>query len=313
MLTSFTLPPLIVILGPTAVGKTELSIRLAERLNGEIISADSRLLYRGMDIGTAKPSAVEQERVPHHLIDVADPDEIWSLAQYLDKANTVASEILSRGKLPLLVGGTGQYIHAVTKGWQIPPVEPNPLLRSALEEWGLDVTPIGLHERLAVLDPQAAEAIDPRNVRRTIRALEVILSTGRLFSMQRRQSPSRYNLLQIGLCRPRNELYARVDSRIQLMLQQGLIDEVNNLLKCGFSPDLPTMSAIGYHEMCMVLLEKISLDEAVILMKRRTRNFIRRQANWFKLDNPEIHWIACNQLTFNTVEQLIQKWLNERY
>lgn len=303
--------PLVVILGPTAVGKTELSIQLAEKLNGEIVSADSRLFYRGMDIGTAKPSCDEQARIPHHLIDVANPDETWSLGQFQREAHSIIAEIHKRRRLPFLVGGTGQYIHALTKGWKIPEVKPNPQLRSILEKWGEDVTPIGLHERLVTLDPQAAQTIDPYNIRRTIRALEVILSTGQRFSTQRSRISSPYKILQLGLTRSRSELYTRVDQRIETMLKKGLTNEVNRLLEQGYSPELPTMSAIGYFEISMVLLGKMSLEEAITLMKRRTRVFIRRQANWFKLDDPDIHWFRCNEHTLADMDLTIRAWLTK--
>lgn len=303
--------PLVVILGPTAVGKTELAIRIAERMNGEIVSADSRLFYRGMDIGTAKPNPEEQRRVPHHLIDVAEPDDTWSLAQFQAAAHTVIKLINQRGRLPLLVGGTGQYIHAITQGWDIPKVKPDHQLRQVLANWAAEITPDGLHERLAMLDPLAAQTIDPRNVRRTIRALEVILSTGARFSDQKKRGIPPYRVLQIGLTRPRSDLYARIDQRIEYMVQNGFIEEVNNLLEQGYSSDLPTMSAIGYSEICMVIQGKISLEEAVINIKRSTRKYVRRQANWFKLDDPEIQWFQCNQHTVADVQQTIQVWLSK--
>jgi tRNA dimethylallyltransferase len=311
MVNTPTRPPLIAILGPTAVGKTELSIRLAERLNGEIVSADSRLLYQGMDIGTAKPTPAEQARVPHHLIDVVTPEETWSLAQFQVAAHAVIGQIHRREKLPFLVGGTGQYMHAIIQGWQIPEVEPNPQLREFLDKWATEVTPIGLHERLAVLDIEAAKTIDPRNVRRTIRALEVILSTGERFSTQRKQAPSPYEILQMGIMRPREELYARIDQRIQTMFDEGFVEEVKQLLEQGYSPDLPTMSAIGYQEISMYLLGKTSMDEAIIQMKRRTRVFVRRQANWFRLSNPNIHWFQYSERTMEAMEQIIHAWLNK--
>ena len=308
-ITSTVRPPLVVVLGPTAVGKTEISISLAERFNGEIVSADSRLFYRGMDIGTAKPTKEEQERIPHHLVNVANPDETWSLAQFQYEAQAAIAQIHQHGRLPFLVGGTGQYIEAITHGWQIPLVEPDPQLRRVLEKWAEEVSFSGLHERLSVLDPAAAQAIDPRNVRRTIRALEVILSTGKRFSVQRKRIISPFSILQLGLTRPRSELYARVDQRIQVMFQSGLMDEVKRLLQVGYSPDLPTMSAIGYHEVCMVLQGKIGLVEAIGSMKRRTRVFIRRQANWFKLDDPNIHWFECTEHLLIDMEHTIRTWL----
>lgn len=194
---------LIVIVGPTAVGKTELSIRLAEAVRGEVISADSRLFYRGMDIGTAKPTPEDLVRVPHHLIDVAEPDQEWSLALYLSRTQEVIQEIHQRGSVPFLVGGTGQYIQAVTEGWDLPKTKPDPNLRKILERWAKDIGIDGMRARLAVLDPDAAEGIDGPNLRRIIRALEVILSSGRRFTDQRGKSGSLYRILQIGLIRSR--------------------------------------------------------------------------------------------------------------
>ena len=286
---------LILLVGPTAVGKTELSLQLAERLNGEIVSADSRLFYRGMDIGTAKPTAEERTRVPHHLIDVAEPDEIWSLAMFQQAATEIIDDIHKRGKLPFLVGGTGQYIRAVTEGWTPPEVEPDPRLRDVLDELAKEGGIYWLYEGLKRIDPLAAEKIDPRNVRRTIRALEVILTTGRLFSNQRRRSNSPYNLLTIGLKRSREELYQRVDERIEAMFAAGFLDEVKGLLDEGYSPDLPTMSAIGYRECIQVVEGQLSVEQAKVEMRRATRIFVRRQANWFKEDDPNIHWFDVGQ------------------
>jgi tRNA dimethylallyltransferase len=302
--------PLVVILGPTAVGKTELSLQLAERLDGEIVSADSRLFYRGMDIGTAKPSPAEQVRVPHHLIDVANPDQPWSLALFQEQAHRAIAEIHARNRLPFLVGGTGQYIRSVIEGWQPPQVEPNPPLRQVLEKWAEEIGIHGLHTRLATLDPQAAERIDPRNLRRTVRALEVILSSGQRFSGQRLSSPSPYRLLLIGLERPRPELYARIDERVDAMLQAGLVEEVRGLLAQGYSPALPTMSAIGYREVIAYLQGACTLEQAVQEMKRSTRVFVRRQANWFKANDPHIHWFQMGQDTVAQVESAISAWLS---
>lgn len=289
-MSSVNKPPLILLVGPTAVGKTELSLQLAETLNAEIISADSRLLYRGMDIGTAKPTPAERARIPHHLIDVADPDETWSLAQYQHAAVQAIDGIIARGRLPLLVGGTGQYVRALTEGWQPPEQQPHPRLRVALQAWGEQIGAQELHRRLSLLDPQAAQTIQWQNLRRTVRALEVIFSTGKRFSEQRRRTASPYRLLTIGLTRPRPELYARIDVRIETMLAAGLIDEVRDLLAHGYGRDLPAMSAIGYREIAAHLAGEITLDVAITQMKRLTRQFVRRQANWFNPADPQIHW-----------------------
>ncbi len=300
-------PPLVVIVGPTAVGKTEIAIQLAESLNGEIVSADSRLFYRGMDIGTAKPTADERRRVPHHLIDVANPDEIWSLATFQQQACQAITGIHARNRLPFLVGGTGQYIRAVTQAWAVPHVSPNPRLRAALEAWAMEIGKDGLHARLAILDPQAAAGIDLRNLRRTVRALEVILSTGRRFSQQRQRGASPYRLLVLGLNRPRKELYARIDARVDAMIQAGLLEEVRHLLELGYSPDLPTLSAIGYLEMIAYLQGKVSLEEAVMLIKRHTHLFVRRQANWFKPGDPDIHWFVAGDQTSRQIQAAIEE------
>ena len=302
-------PPLILIVGPTAVGKTEIAIQLAERLNGEIVSADSRLFYRGMDIGTAKPSREEQARVPHHLIDIADPDEILSLAVFQQKAHDVIADIYTRKKLPLLVGGTGQYIRAVTEGWTPPEVKPDNLLRDELIKQKDENGIYWLHEKLRSLDPLAAEKIDARNFRRTIRALEVIMKTGKKFSEQRGQSESPYQLVTIGLTRPRTELYERVDKRIDMMFANGLLEEVKTLLEKGYSPTLPTLSAIGYRECVEVLEGKIKVEEAKQLIRRATRVFVRRQANWFKESDPNIVWLKVKDGVVEEIESYIRKSL----
>lgn len=303
------LPPLVVIVGPTAVGKTETAIRLAHRLGGEIVSADSRLFYRHMNIGTAKPTPAELALVPHHLIDVADPDEIWSLAVFQQRAWEAIRGIHARRRLPFLVGGTGQYIRAVTQGWQPPAVAPDPRLRLALEAWAEQSGADSLHRRLAILDPQAAQAIDPRNLRRTVRALEVILTSGRPFSQQRRSAPSPYRLLQIGLIRPRAELYARIDQRVQAMIDAGLVEEVRALLAMGYLPDLPTLSAIGYREIIAHLQGRLSLEEAVAQIQRATRVFVRRQANWFKPDDPNIRWFQAGSTSIDELDAVVRSWL----
>jgi tRNA dimethylallyltransferase len=300
-------PPLVLIVGPTAVGKTELAIQLAERLNGEIVSADSRLFYRGMDIGTAKPSREEQARVPHHLIDIANPDEILSLAVFQRQAHEIIADIHSRNKLPFLVGGTGQYVRAVTEGWTPPEVKPDEHLRSELEKQKDENGIYWLHEKLKTLDPVAAEKIDARNFRRTIRALEVIMTTGKKFSEQRGQSDSPYQLVTIGLIRPREELYARVDARIESMFANGFLDEVKSLLASGYSPTLPTMSAIGYRECVEVLEGKIKLEEAKQAIMRMTRIFVRRQANWFKESDPNILWFRVKDGIVDEIERNIRQ------
>lgn len=303
--------PLVVIVGPTAVGKTAVSIELAKRLDGEIVSADSRLLYRGMDIGTAKPTEKQMKRIPHHLIDVTDPDENWNLAIFQNAAYQVIDDIHEREKLPFLVGGTGQYIRSIIEGWLIPPQKPDYNLRDALNHWAEEIGAEALYLRLERIDPDAAEKIDYRNLRRTVRALEVIFKTGERFSDLRRRQKCPYHPIILGINRPREELYERIDLRIDKMLDEGFIDEVRQLLEKGYSPDLPTMSAIGYREMVQTLRGEITLEEAVASMKRNTRIFVRRQANWFKEDDPRITWFAASQNLADVMEALIRKRLKE--
>jgi tRNA dimethylallyltransferase len=299
--------PLILIVGPTAVGKTEIAIRLAERLNGEIVSADSRLFYRGMDIGTAKPTTEDQKRVPHHLIDIANPNEILSLAVFQQKAQEKIEEIHTRSKLPFLVGGTGQYVRAVTQGWKPPEVEPDERLREELERAKEERGVYWLYEKLRDLDPDAAEKIDPRNLRRIIRALEVIMITGRKFSGQRGQSDSPYHLVTVGLTRPREELYRRVDERIEMMFASGFVDEVRGLLAKGYSPSLPTMSAIGYRECVGVIQGELTEEQAKVGIRRATRVYVRRQANWFKESDPDIHWFRVDAGVVEEIEKYIHR------
>ena len=287
--------PLVLLVGPTAVGKTEIALLLAEQMGAEVVSADSRLFYRGMDIGTAKPTLAERSRVPHHLIDIADPDKILSLSVFQQAAHRVISDIHSRGKLPLLVGGTGQYVRAVTQGWTPPEVKPDLKLRDELEKMKEERGKEWLFEKLKVLDPDAAVNIDARNSRRTIRALEVIFTTGRKFSELRGHRESPYRLVTIGLSRPRTELYDRIDARIDAMFNQGLLEEVRGLLSRGYSPELPTMSAIGYRECIKVINGGWNIEEARVAMRRATRIFVRRQANWFKETDPNIKWFYAGE------------------
>ncbi len=231
---SAPLPPVLVLIGPTAVGKTDLALALAEQLEAEIVSADSRYLYTGLDIGTAKPTPAERARVPHHLVDVTTPDRPWTLADVQAAANTALAAILARGRLPVVVGGTGQYIRALIEGWQAPGGAPAPALRAELDAALARAGVAALAARLRAVDPESAAMVDGRNPRRVIRALEVVLSTGRSFAAQRQKSPPPYTFIQVGLRRPRPELYARIDARIDAMLAAGLLEEVRGLAAQGY-------------------------------------------------------------------------------
>lgn len=276
------LPPLIAIVGPTAVGKTAFALELACCLNGEIVSADSRQVYRYMDIGTAKQTPAQQALVPHHLIDVVDPNRDFSLANYQDLALAAIADITARGRVPLLVGGTGQYLAAVLEGWQIPRVPPQPELRAELEEEARKFGAAALHARLAAVDPTAAAGIGQENVRRVIRALEVYTVTGQPISAQQTREPPPYAIETRWLQLPREQLYARIDTRIDAMMADGLLREVRLLLEFGYGWDLPAMSSLGYIQFRPYFEQKATLAECVERLKFDTHAFARRQDNWFR-------------------------------
>ena len=303
---------LIVIVGPTAVGKTRLSLRLAQEFDGEIISADSRQVYRGMDIGTAKPTPEERRHVPHHLIDIITPDETFTLAQYQELACQAIDDVLARGKVPFLVGGTGQYVRAVVEGWGIPRVPPNEELRAELYRQAEREGPWALHDRLREVDPAAAGRIDPTNVRRVVRALEVYLETGRPISELQRKKPPPYRILQIGLTMERQELYRRIDERVDRMIEAGLVEEVRELVEQGYGYELPAMSGLGYQQIGMYLRGLVSLEEAIQLIKRHTRRFVRHQYNWFRLDDTSIHWFDVLRDPYGEIRELVASFLKMR-
>ena len=295
------LPPLVVIVGPTAAGKTVLSIDLAEALGGEIISADSRQIYRSLDIGTAKATAQERARIPHHLLDVVAPDQVLTLAEYQQLAYAAIADIRARGRLPFLVGGTGQYVQAVVEGWSIPTVAPQPELRAELEAEVAGHGAAALHARLAGLDPAAAARIDYRNIRRVIRALEVCLVAGRPITEIQRKNPPPYRMTQIGVTRPRPELYGRIDARVDRMIAEGLVAEVRRLSDAGYDWELPAMTGLGYRQIGLYLRGEVSLDEAIALIKKGTRRFVQQQYNWFRLEDPGILWVDPAQMTADAV------------
>ena len=282
--------PVIAIIGPTGIGKTALAINLALQYGGEIINADSRQVYRFMNVGTAKPTEEQLALVPHHLIDIINPEENFNLAQYQALACAAIKDIQQRGKLPLLVGGTGQYIWAVLEGWVVPAVPPDTEYRRLLEQKAADGKADELYVALRKADPAVAAKIDPHNVRRVIRALEIIQKTDRPFSVQRKKQPPWFEFRIIGLTMERKALYARVDARVDDMIQQGFVDEVKSLLSRGYSLELPSMSSIGYREIGKYLVGEMSLTEAVEKIKVGTHRFIRHQYAWFKKTDPRIEW-----------------------
>ena len=286
-------PKLIIMLGPTASGKTGLAIQLAQALNTEIISADSRYLYKELNIGTAKPTQDELAQVRHHLINCTILDQPWSIGEYKTEAEKLIQRLNDEGKIPILSGGTGQYIRAIRQNWQIPELEADDCMRTVIEGIGKEIGFEKLHDNLRVIDPEAASFIDFRNHRRTVRALEVIFKTGVRFSQIRSKETSPYDSLIIGLEWERKELYERIDSRIEQMLQEGFIEEVRQLIENGYKNALLKMGVIGYSELIAFLDGQTSLEEAVVLIKRNTRKYVRRQVNWFKPTDPEIHWLKA--------------------
>ena len=302
---------LVAIIGPTGIGKTKLAIQLGLRFNGEIINADSRQIYRYMDIGTAKPSKKELASVPHHLVDIIEPNQEFSVPEYQKLANNAIHDIQSRGKVPFLVGGSGLYIWAVLEGWVVPKVAPDVTYRRELEKKAEIGQAAELYQELQQIDPAAAEKIDPHNIRRVIRALEVNRLADKMFSqLQQKQAPPFQSLI-IGLTADRKELYRRADDRVDNMIKQGFVDEVNSLLKNGYSTDLPAMSSIGYREIGQYLGGELTLDEAVYKIKTGTHRFIRHQYAWFRLKDERIKWFDAENMNLAEVEMAAQCFLEK--
>jgi tRNA dimethylallyltransferase len=284
--------PLLALVGPTASGKTEAGIALALAFGAEVVSVDSMLVYRGMDVGTAKPSTSERRGVPHHLIDVADPSEPFSVARYQGLAGEAVADIEARGRPPLLVGGSGLYLRAVVDHLEIPGTDP--ATRADLEREADALGAAGLYRRLVSADPVAAAKIEPGNVRRTVRALEVAVVTGRSFS-EFATAWDEYpagRVRAVGVELPREILADRVGRRVRAMLEAGLLEEVRGLVERGLGGWLTSSRAIGYAEMARHLQGEVSIEEAVAATERRTTNLARRQMAWFRRD-PRIHWVAA--------------------
>ena len=285
--------PLLVIVGPTAVGKTAVAVECCLALGGEIVSADSMQVYRHMNVGTAKPTAEELRGVPHHCIDVVESDEDYSVARYKADAEGAIADIHARGKLPVLCGGTGLYVKAVLYGLDLPIVAADWDLRRRLEDEAQRLGPEQFHERLRQVDPTAAARIHPNNVRRVVRALEVYMLTGRPMSSYHRLDHAlspQYNVLAFGLTMPRAALYRRIDARVDDMMRRGLLDEVRWLLEHGYSENLVSMKGLGYHQLAPCVRGEVDCDTAVQLLKRDTRHYARRQFTWFRAE-PVLQWI----------------------
>lgn len=299
--------PVIVILGATATGKSALALTIAERIGGEIISSDSRYLYRGMDIGTAKPDADELQRVPHHLVDIVEPDEDYSLARFLDDAFAAIEDVSRRGKVPVVAGGTPLYLRALLQGWRVPRVPPNNELRAALEQ--LDTA--DLYERVAAVDPASAERIGESNRRRLIRALEVYEGAGRPMSELEGKDPPPYRFLLIGLFQERERLYERIDERVRWMFANGILDEARMLVERGVPKSSAAMSAIGYPEARAVVLGEMDVEEAIDQTCFATHRYVRHQATWFRrFEN--VNWLDSSQDRLeDEALQLVEEFLRD--
>ena len=300
---------MIAIVGATATGKTSLAIELAGRLGGEFeaINADSRQVYRYMDIGTAKPTAAEREALPHRLIDIVDPDEGFSLGRWLQLAKEALDEAWEQGRVPIVVGGTGQYLWALLEGWRVPRVPPQEELRREMEAR----PPKDLLAELRRVDPESQKFIEPKNVRRVIRALEVYYATGKPLSHWRTKDAPSFQSLVIGLRIAREALYERTDARVDAMVASGFPDEVRGLVERGYGCELSSMSGIGYRELCAHLSGEMALDEAVARTKTGTHRLARHQNTWFKAGDERIRWIEANEGASGAAAAVVAEWLSQ--
>jgi tRNA dimethylallyltransferase len=303
---------LVAIVGPTGSGKSRLALHLVKIFQGEIVSADSRQVYRYMDIGTAKPTPQELANVPHHLIDIVNPDENFSLAMYQELANQAIEDIFQRGKVPFLVGGTGLYVRAVLEGWQIPRVSPDAELRYNIAKKASERSIDEIYEELVAADPDAAAKIDRRNVRRVIRALEVHAKAGKAFSQLGQKKTPAFTSFIIGLTTDRTGLYRMVDRRVDEMLARGLVREVENLLKSGYDFNLPSMSGIGYRQVGQFLRGEMTLEAAQQKIKAETHRFIRHQYAWFRLTDEKIHWFDTRREDDSEIERALGEFLKSK-
>ena len=300
--------PLLVIVGPTAVGKSDLALHLARRFGGEIINADSRQVYRGMEVGTAAPTASAMAAVPHHLYGIASPDERFSLARYLPLATQAIADADGRGGLPMVVGGTGQYVNALVQGWQAPRVPPDPSLRERIEAMIAQGGVEAAAQELLETDPEAAARIDLRNPRRVVRALEVAAALGP--GAHGGQSPPPYRSLVLGLTTStREELYERIDVRVSAMLAGGWLDEVRALLDAGYSAEQPSLSSMGYRELAQHLLGELPIEEAARRIKLAHHRLARQQYTWFKPTDARIRWLVVGAGVEAQSEAVVGEWV----
>ncbi len=300
---------LIAIVGPTGVGKSRLALKLAQTFDGEIVSADSRQVYRHMDVATAKPSREELALVPHHLVDIVNPDESFSLAQYQELAYRAIDDIQQRQKLPIFVGGSGLYVWSVVEDWGVPRVPPDPDFRRRLEARAAAGGGDELYCELERIDPVAAGRIDKRNVRRVIRALEIRRGTKPSVRQPQPKRAPPYNTLLIGLTADRAELYRRIDLRVDKMIEQGLVQEMKRLTDMGYGLDLPAMSGIGYRQIGMFLGGDLTLEAATEQIKFESHRFVRHQYNWFGLKDDRIQWFDITGEAGSEITALVEKFI----
>ncbi len=308
--------PLVILTGPTAVGKTALSVAFAKAINGEIISADSMQVYRHMDIGSAKVTKEEMEGVPHHLIDVLEPAEEFNVVLFQRMARQAAEEIESRGHIPILVGGTGFYIQALLYNIDFAENDEDRRLRRSLEEIAKEQGASALYEKLRAVDPESCEIIHANNVKRVIRAIEFYEKTGKKISAhnrEQRQNISPYRFAYFVLNDDREKIYRQIDQRVDLMMERGLVEEVRALRAMGCSRGMVSMQGLGYKEILSYLEGEISQEEAVYLIKRDTRHFAKRQLTWFKREK-EVTWIEKNVFNYSSQNMLafMQDFLHEK-
>lgn len=305
--------PLVILTGPTAAGKTKLSVELAKRINGEIISADSMQVYRRMNIGTAKVTEQEMEGIPHHLIDILEPWEEFNVVSFQTYAKRAVQQIREKGKIPILVGGTGFYIQALLYGIDFTENESDTALRKRLEAESDKDGGIALHQYLTKIDPIAADAIHPNNRKRVIRAVEFYELTGQRISEHnesQKHNDSCYNSAYFVLTMNRDTLYQRIDTRVDQMIAQGLVDEVDALLKEGCNADMVSMQGLGYKEIIRYLNGELTLDEAIYILKRDTRHFAKRQLTWFRRER-DVIWLEKDNPSSDIFEQILSELKNK--
>lgn len=300
---------LVAVVGPTAVGKSRLGISIAKRFNGEIVNADSRQIYKYMDIGTAKPCGSEREGVRHHMLDIILPDEPYSLAPFQEAAYKCIADIQEAGSLPVLVGGSGQYVWSVLEGWRIPAVAPDPVFRESMERRAESGGVNSLYRELEKIDPASAAGMLPHNLRRIVRALEIYHKTGLLPSSLRGKRGLPYPVLIIGLTAVREQLYRLIDRRAEQMIEAGFAEEVRKLLDMGYHSGLTSMSSLGYRQMADHLAGRISLQEALQTIKYETHRFARNQYAWFRPSDGRIQWFDADDGLADKAVEVTRRFL----